>query len=155
MKFEDNEFRHFEYSKRSSTNCVKCLKIIQKGDMVKAIVVDDVLRTNSLYCGAGTFHIDNPSDYREYLIKQFNITDVVVLNKKVHEWELYRIKKGYLSIPEVKRITKAHKEAYQDYLQYQRSKKLNQAKKLRMKQKDEMTKLFAEITDITMEMERE
>tara|TARA_R100000458_G_scaffold59585_1_gene70635 strand:- start:4842 stop:5315 length:474 start_codon:yes stop_codon:yes gene_type:complete len=150
-----NDFRHFYLRRQKPTYCLKCLRRLEKSTLVKAKVVDGVLRTNALYCPSGTKHIDSVSTYRQYLKEELGIKDFALINKKVHEWELYRIKKGYLTIPEISKVTKAHKEAWRSVLEYRKVKKQKELAKVRAKQKAELQEIIDDLIKLENILEEE
>ena len=150
-----NDFRHFKLRREKPTYCIKCLRRLAKGDLVKAKVVEGVLRTNALYCPSGTKHIDSASTYKQYLKEELGIKDFALVNKKVHEWELYRIKKGYLTIPQIKKVTKAHKNAWRSVLEYRKVKKQKELTKVRAKQKAELQEIIDDLVELENTLEEE
>ena len=90
--------------------CVACWREFAPGDTVVTPIRDDVLHTNATYCPRGLEHIDNMTDYRNYLREHKKITDVVEVEMLATKWLIHRTKKGYESIVDIKIITKENKE---------------------------------------------
>lgn len=69
-----NKFVHIDI-KKDNKKCIVCWRELPKGSSAKMLIKDDTVYSNSVYCPKGTKHIDNVSDYKEYLRKHKNITD--------------------------------------------------------------------------------
>lgn len=149
-----NQFVHIENTKRAK-KCIVCWRTLPKGSLMKQLIKDETIYTNSVYCPTGTKHIESVNEYQEHLREFKKITDVVLLNKLGHDWELHRIRKGYLNIPDVINVTKAHREAYEQHLRWKVKKETAKLEKLmaQYKQKKDASivklgQLQAEIDDL-------
>ena len=151
------EFKHFNTKK--TTNCQVCLRVLHKGDLVKALVKDDKLLANIQYCPSGVKHIETPNDYKNYLIevlqvernKEFTVKQIFEMIK---QWELFRIRKGYLNPALLSQVTPEHKQAWKETLKYNKRKLDKAYHKLRKENKEkeqdiiqQMAKLQGEIDD--------
>ena len=91
-------------------------------------------------------------------IEQFNnkkIKKVHLLIKLVREWELYRIRKGYMNPVEVTDVTKEHKEAYNSYVKWQIKKEEDNFLKLYNKFQKERKESVDKIVQLQENMDSE
>jgi hypothetical protein len=150
------DFRHFITKRKKDAECGVCLRVLRAGDLVKAKVVDGVLRTSILYCPTKTPHIDSANEYREYLVNVLSVEEnkeysVAYIEKEVHNWELHRVRRGYLTLPNVKKLTKAHRKAWNDYCDYQVKKLQKEYADLRQQHKQEEQEIRNKIVEIELD----
>ncbi len=128
--------------------CVACWREFAPGDTVVTPIRDDVLHTNATYCPRGLEHIDNITDYRNYLREHKKITDVDEVEMLATKWLIHRSKKGYESVVDIKQITKENKEVYKSAVDYKITQKQKELNKFLEKVKLERQKLIDEIVDL-------
>ena len=133
--------------------CVACWREFAVGDTVVTPIKDEVMYTHLIYCPRGVEHIDNLSDYKNYLKDHKGITDESKLIYLGHKWEMHRIRKGYLNIVDVKEVTKEHKEAYQQMLDFKMKRENQNLEKLYKKYKEEHQKILDQLFDLEDEKE--
>ena len=114
---------------------------------------DEILWTNSIYCPRGMDHLDNVSDYKNYLKEHKNITEETKLNFMAHKWELHRMRKGYLDIADVKEVTKANKEAYDQVIEFKVQRQQRELSKLHKTYIEERQKILDQIVELSEEKE--
>ena len=128
--------------------CVACWREFAPGDTVVTPIRDDVLHTNATYCPRGLEHIDNITDYRNYLREHKKITDVDEVKMLATKWLIHRSKKGYESVVDIKQITKENKEVYKSAVDYKITQKQKELNKFLEKHRLERQKLIDEIVDL-------
>ena len=128
--------------------CVACWREFAPGDTVVTPIRDDVLHTNATYCPRGLEHIDNITDYRNYLREHKKITDVDEVEMLATKWLIHRSKKGYESVVDIKQITKENKEVYKSAVDYKITQKQKELNKFLEKHRLERQKLIDEIVDL-------
>ena len=128
--------------------CVACWREFAPGDTVVTPIRDDVLHTNATYCPRGLEHIDNITDYRNYLREHKKITDVDEVEMLATKWLIHRSKKGYESVVDIKQITKENKEVYKSAVDYKITQKQKDLNKFLEKHRLERQKLIDEIVDL-------
>ena len=128
--------------------CVACWREFAPGDTVVTPIRDDVLHTNATYCPRGLEHIDNITDYRNYLREHKKITDVDEVEMLATKWLIHRSKKGYESVLDIKQITKENKEVYKSAVDYKITQKQKELNKFLEKHRLERQKLIDEIVDL-------
>ena len=128
--------------------CVACWREFAPGDTVVTPIRDDVLHTNATYCPRGLEHIDNITDYRNYLRDHKKITDVDEVEMLATKWLIHRSKKGYESVVDIKQITKENKEVYKSAVDYKITQKQKELNKFLEKHRLERQKLIDEIVDL-------
>jgi len=128
--------------------CVACWREFAPGDTVVTPIRDDVLHTNATYCPRGLEHIDNITDYRNYLREHKKITDVDEVEMLATKWLIHRSKKGYESVVDIKQITKENKEAYKSAVDYKIIQKQKELNKFLEKHKLERQKLIDQIVEL-------
>ena len=128
--------------------CVACWREFAPGDTVVTPIRDDVLHTNATYCPRGLEHIDNITDYRNYLREHKKITDVDEVEMLATKWLIHRSKKGYESVVDIKQITKENKEIYKSAVDYKITQKQKELNKFLEKHRLERQKLIDEIVDL-------
>ena len=128
--------------------CVACWREFAPGDTVVTPIRDDVLHTNATYCPRGLEHIDNMTDYRNYLREHKKITDVDEVEMLATKWLIHRSKKGYESVVDIKQITKENKEVYKSAVDYKITQKQKELNKFLEKHRLERQKLIDEIVDL-------
>ena len=128
--------------------CVACWREFAPGDTVVTPIRDDVLDTNATYCPRGLEHIDNITDYRNYLREHKKITDVDEVEMLATKWLIHRSKKGYESVVDIKQITKENKEVYKSAVDYKITQKQKELNKFLEKHRLERQKLIDEIVDL-------
>ena len=128
--------------------CVACWREFAPGDTVVTPIRDDVLHTNATYCPRGLEHIDNITDYRNYLREHKKITDVDEIEMLATKWLIHRSKKGYESVVDIKQITKENKEVYKSAVDYKITQKQKELNKFLEKHRLERQKLIDEIVDL-------
>ena len=146
-----NKFVHIDI-KKDNKKCIVCWRELPKGSSAKMLIKDDTVYSNSVYCPKGTKHIDNVSDYKEYLRKHKNITDEQKLILLGHKWETYRLRKGYMNIQDVEQVTKAHKEAYASYKKRQIMLETKKLEKLHKTYEQERNEMLQQIVALEEEM---
>ena len=128
--------------------CVACWREFAPGDTVVTPIRDDVLHTNATYYPRGLEHIDNITDYRNYLREHKKITDVDEVEMLATKWLIHRSKKGYESVVDIKQITKENKEVYKSAVDYKITQKQKELNKFLEKHRLERQKLIDEIVDL-------
>ena len=128
--------------------CVACWREFAPGDTVVTPIRDDVLHTNATYCPRGLEHIDNITDYRNYLREHKKITDVDEVEMLATKWLIHRSKKGYESVVDIKQITKENKEVYKSAVDYKITQKQKELNKFLEKHRLERQKLIDELVDL-------
>ena len=128
--------------------CVACWREFAPGDTVVTPIRDDVLHTNATYCPRGLEHIDNITDYRNYLREHKKITDVDEVEMLATKWLIHRSKKGYERVVDIKQITKENKEVYKSAVDYKITQKQKELNKFLEKHRLERQKLIDEIVDL-------
>ena len=128
--------------------CVACWREFAPGDTVVTPIRDDVLHTNATYCPRGLEHIDNITDYRNYLREHKKITDVDEVEMLATKLLIHRSKKGYESVVDIKHITKENKEVYKSAVDYKITQKQKELNKFLEKHRLERQKLIDEIVDL-------
>ena len=128
--------------------CVAFWSEFAPGDTVVTPIRDDVLHTNATYCPRGLEHIDNITDYRNYLREHKKITDVDEVEMLATKWLIHRSKKGYESVVDIKQITKENKEVYKSAVDYKITQKQKELNKFLEKHRLERQKLIDEIVDL-------
>ena len=133
--------------------CISCWREFSAGDQVVTPIKDEIFWTNSIYCPRGMDHLDNVSDYKNYLKEHKNITEETKLNFMAHKWELHRMRKGYLDIADVKEVTKANKEAYDQVIEFKVQRQQRELSKLHKTYIEERQKILDQIVELSEEKE--
>jgi len=128
--------------------CVACWREFAPGDTVVTPIKDEVLWTHAIYCPRGLKHLDNMTDYRNYLREHKKITDVDEVEMLATKWLIHRTKKGYESIVDIKLVTKENKKAYKSAMDYKITQKQKELNKFLEKHKLERQKLIDELVDL-------
>ena len=128
--------------------CVACWREFLPGDTVVSPIIDDVMHTHNIYCPRGVEHLDNITDYRNYLREHKKITDVDEVEMLATKWLIHRSKKGYESVVDIKQITKENKEVYKSAVDYKITQKQKELNKFLEKHRLERQKLIDEIVDL-------
>jgi|TARA_R100000084_G_C4635655_1_gene140869 formylmethanofuran dehydrogenase subunit E len=155
LENKNTKFVHIEYKKNKIGKCIVCLREIHQGDLVRTRVQDGILYSTNTYCPTGTEHIASANEYREYLKDNKKIKKEHLLIKLVREWELYRIRKGYMNPVEVTDVTKEHKEAYNSYVKWQIKKEEDNFLKLYNKFQKERKESVDKIVKLQDDMDLE
>ena len=151
-----NDNKKIEYvrieSSKKETTCAVCLRVIRKNSPAKTLVVDDVLRATTLYCPTGVKHIESATEYREYLTEVLMVEEKKdykpsYIQKKIRDWEIHRIRKGYLNPVQISFVTKEHKKAHEEYVNYQIKKLHRELQLKREKNKEDEQEILQKIVE--------
>ena len=135
------------------SKCIKCWREFVVGESMTILVKDDTIWLNSKYCPRSIDHIDSLSEYKNYLRDEKGISDPKILLKKGHEWEIYRVRKGYMNIVNIEKITPLHKSAFKDMINYEKRKAERNLGKLSKNYQRQKEKILKEVVDLEEALE--
>ena len=133
--------------------CVACWREFLPGDTVVSPIIDDVMHTHNIYCPRGVEHLDNITDYRNYLREHKQIDNVDEIEYLATEWLIHRTKKGYESSVDIKFITKENKSAYKSAMDYRIKQKQKELNKFLERHKLDRQKLIDELVNLELKKE--